>query len=95
MGGKKPGQFVFTSYVSVMMLGADMVSSLQEAGISGWSTFPVELFGNRGEPFGTYHGLVVHGRCGALDKSRSVHTTQQLPGGVLPIWRYCQVLWIE
>ena len=68
-------------------LGTEMVSSLQEAGISGWSTYPVELFGKQGEPLGTYHGLIVHGRCGAVDKSRSVRTTKEFPGGVFPIWR--------
>ena len=87
MGGKKPGQFIFTRYVSVMMLGTDLLSSLQEAGISGWSTYPVELFGKQGEPLGTYHGLIVHGRCGAMDDSRSVQTTKEFPGGVFPIWR--------
>ncbi len=64
-----------------------MVASLQEAGISGWSTYPVELFGKQGEPLGTYHGLIVHGRCGAIDDSRSERTTKEFPAAVLPIWR--------
>ena len=67
--GSTPRDFVSTSLVSPRLISDRVVSVLRD--FSGWSTFPVEVYGKKGERIPGYHGLVVTGRCGPIDDSRS------------------------
>lgn len=50
--------------------------------ITGWTTYPVEVYGRRGEPLPGYHGFTVTGGECRRDRSRSqVITKQTVPGG--------------
>ena len=69
MGSAKPGEIVWTTSAFTVLLSPALVDALRQAGVSGWSTYPVELSGKDGATFGTYRGLVVHGRCGPIDRS--------------------------
>lgn len=46
-------------------------SALEEAGATGWSTYPIDLHGKNDEVIEGYRGLVVTGRCGPLQLDRS------------------------
>ena len=67
--GSTAYDFVSTSLVSLRLISDRVVSVLRD--FSGWSTFPVEIYGKKGERIPGYHGLVVTGRCGPIDDSRS------------------------
>jgi hypothetical protein len=42
---------------------------LNDAGFSGWTTFPVHVVLNDGSEVRGYHGLAITGRCGQIDDS--------------------------
>lgn len=56
---------------------------LSEHEISGWTTYPVELFDRQGAPIPGYHGFAVTGPVCALDRSRSeiIDKPPPVPGG--------------
>ena len=47
------------------------IDALESNGITGWSTYPVRLFGKADQELPGYYGLAVTGRSGPADKSRS------------------------
>lgn len=55
--------------------------------LSGWRTYPIDLFGKDGLRIPGHQGLAVHGRCGPIDDNRSVKFHEIYPGGVFPAWR--------
>jgi hypothetical protein len=40
-------------------------------GFSGWQTYPVEIYTERGKAVQGYHGLAITGRCGPIDDELS------------------------
>lgn len=84
MGSAKPAEIVWTTSVFPVLLSPALVDALRRAGISGWASYPVELRGKKGVELGTYHGLVIRGRCGPIDKSRSSIAPSTSPTG--PGW---------
>jgi hypothetical protein len=69
MGSRTPGDVMWTSWGNVLLLSERVVQKLREADISGWSTLPAVVEGAEG-PL-PYRFLVVTGRCGPLDFTRS------------------------
>lgn len=67
--GSTPRDLVSTSLVSLRLISDRVISVLRE--FSGWGTYPVEVYGKKGERIPGYHGLAVTGRCGPIDDSRS------------------------
>jgi len=63
--------FTGTTAVLPNVVSQRLVDVLRENGVTGWSTFPIELYGKNGELIEGYHGLAVTGRCGALQLGRS------------------------
>jgi hypothetical protein len=57
------------------------VDVLRENGVTGWSTFPIELHGKSGELIEGYHGLAVTGRCGPLQLDRSLSMIRPAKSG--------------
>jgi hypothetical protein len=68
--GSTAHDFVGTSLTSTPLV-SDLVVSVFRS-FSGWTTYPVEVYGKKGELIPGYHGLAVTGRCGPIDDSRSV-----------------------
>jgi hypothetical protein len=85
MGMTRPGEVVWTRLIGPVLLGPILIESLEQAGTSGLATYPVELMGKNNEKLGTYFGLVVTGRCGAIDPTRCVQTTKDYPAGPFPV----------
>lgn len=80
MGRRVPRDFIWTT-LGVPVIVSDRVISILSAGeFLGWSTYPIDLVGPKGDPVSGYQGLVVRGRCGALQGERS--TEIQKPGPV-------------
>jgi hypothetical protein len=85
MGSNKPNEIVWTRVVGPVLLSATLVEVLRTNGFSGWDVYPVPLRGKAGESLPSYFGLIVHGRCGAIDPSRSVKAMKEYPAGSFPI----------
>ncbi|MBK9035208.1 MAG: hypothetical protein IPL61_28800 [Myxococcales bacterium] len=83
VGGERPDAIVATDCVVLLLLSSALVDALATHEITGWSTFPVELAGRRGEPMGAFYGLVVRGRCGAIDLKRSDPFRKPMPVGTM------------
>jgi hypothetical protein len=60
-----------TTWAALMLVSQRFVVALDEAEITGWMSYPVEVTGSRGEPLPGYHGFAVTGRCGRIDDDLS------------------------
>ena len=59
------------TYITNKFVSQAFVDALESNGITGWSTYPVRLFDKSNQELPGYYGLVVTGRSGPLDESRS------------------------
>ncbi len=69
--GKTPMDLVTATHVAIDLISDRTYRLLREEAFTGWETYPVEIYGKRGESIDGYRGLRVTGRCGKLDNSRS------------------------
>lgn len=60
--GRKLMDFIWTGCLAPL-ISMRVVSILEDAGLTGWSTYPVEVFGRKQEPIPGYLGFAVIGRC--------------------------------
>jgi len=82
MGGK-PRDLVGTGYGTMILLSSRVVGILREKEFTGWTTYPVEVYGKRGERIDGYHGFAVTGRCGPVhwNKARRERRPPPVPNG--------------
>ncbi len=81
MGGQAT-DFLWTGYPPLVCVSSRVVELLTEHEITGWDTYPVEVYGRKGEPLPGYHDFAVTGPECRRDRSRSeILTRQDVPGG--------------
>ncbi len=82
MGGQAT-DFLWSGLIHVVCVSSRVVDLLREHGITGWDTYPVEVYGRKGEPLPGYHGFAVTGPECRRDRSRSpiVDKPPPVPGG--------------
>jgi hypothetical protein len=85
MGDQTPGDVVWTTWGSILLLSDRVVGMLRVAGLSGWTTLPARIEGAADSRL--YAFLVVRGRCGPLDWARSSRVSGAFPGGRFPLLR--------
>jgi hypothetical protein len=88
--GKKWLDCVGTQRANVKFVSESVVATLRAVGASGWGTYPVRLESEEGTEVTGYSGLIVSGRCGAIDNTRSVQVDKAVvgnPRGHAPVWR--------
>lgn len=86
-GGRHPGDFIWTDAVVIRLASRRVLALLRESQITGWSVFPVEVFGRDGELISEFDGFSVTGRCGLIDPAQSTPILKKMPGGVFPYSR--------
>lgn len=81
--GRKPHDLIGTSYGRPLLVSERFLDVLREHGFTGWTTFPIRVFLDRGSELEGYHGFAVTGRCGPIDDSLSeeVILPPPAPGG--------------
>jgi hypothetical protein len=84
LGGKKPRDVIVSTAVHFTILSERVVQMLKERGFTGWSTYPIDVYGKDGAYVARYHGLAVFGRCGPLDPTRTTRVLVEYPTGWLP-----------
>lgn len=78
LGRGTPRQVVWTN-AGIPIMADGLVTILRERKLTGWGTYPVEVYGRKGERIPGYVGLVCLGRCGPRDMRRSVDKLVQYP----------------
>ena len=69
--GGKPRDVIGTEFAVLELFSDRVIDILRNEGFTGWTTYPVEVYGKKGERIEGYHGFAVTGRCGPIDNSRS------------------------
>jgi hypothetical protein len=87
MGRSKPAEIIWTGMAAPLLVSNRVISILRDEGFTGWSFYRVALTGRSGEPVEGYSGLVVEGRCGAVDDHQSTKIDRIMPGGAFHWWR--------
>lgn len=62
---------IWSSWPGVMWLHNSVIEHMVGEDVRGVSSYPASLIGKSGDLIQGYHGLVVFGRCGAIDFHRS------------------------
>ncbi len=84
MGGAIPSDFIWTTSAHPVIAHRRILDLLRENGITGWSTYPVIVTDKAGHFHPDYEGLMINGRCGPVDLSRSVVVLSKYPAGWFP-----------
>jgi hypothetical protein len=81
---------VGTQYAALRLVSHRVCDAFREARLSGWDTLAVELRDRTGETIDGYLLLVIVGRCGPLDNTRSVRINKIMTRnrkGYAPVWK--------
>lgn len=70
MGGK-PMDFLWSGRTPIACVSKRVVDLMSEYQLTGWATYPVEVYDRKGSPLPDYYGFAVTGRVGERDRSRS------------------------
>lgn len=87
MGGSSPSDFVWTTNFAPLIVSVRILDVLKEMQATGWDSYDVQLVGRDDREISGYGGLVVRGRCGPIQRERSVAIPKEFPGGVFPVYR--------
>jgi len=87
MSGRRLEDIIWTGNGIPVILSERIVNLLQENGFTGWTTYPITLYAKAGVVLPGYCGLVITGRCGTADWSRSQRVLKEYPAGFFPVWR--------
>jgi len=80
--GRQVMDILWTGDVWMFCVSSRVIELLQKNNITGWATYPVEVYDRKGQPLPGYHGFAVTGRGCRRDRSRSqIITKQVVPGG--------------
>src|SRR5262245_41585263 len=69
MERSRPSDLIFTTWADPVIISDRVIGILKASDLSGWQTYPLDLFGKDGARISGYQGLAVHGRCGPIDNS--------------------------
>lgn len=69
--GTQPTDVLWSNSVHPMFISARLMALLVEHQITGWATYPVELFDRKGQHLPGYHGFAITGAMCERDRSRS------------------------
>ncbi|MBE7528774.1 MAG: hypothetical protein HS099_03450 [Ardenticatenaceae bacterium] len=70
MGGQ-PMDFLWSAMIPIACISERVVELLSAHQLTGWSTYPAEVYDRKGNLLPDYHGFSITGRVGKRDRSRS------------------------
>lgn len=81
--GGEATDILWSQSIHLVCVSERVVVLLEENKITGWSTYPIEIFGQDGDLLPGYFGLAVTGAVCELDRSRSelIDMPSPVPGG--------------
>lgn len=88
-GGREPSDFIWTDAAIIRLVRRRLLELLRESNISGWSTFPVQIYNQANSLIDGYQGFSVIGRCGRIDPRLSKSFQKTMPGGTFPYFKGC------
>lgn len=77
--GIRASDFLWTQLINPVCISERVVCILRNNEVSGWATYPVEVFDKEGNLLSEYHGLAVTGAVCEADFSRSTVVTKPPP----------------
>ena len=77
--GDEATDVLWTQLVGPVCVSGRVVRLLEENKISGWSTYPVEVYDQQGNPLPDYHGFAVTGVVCKADYGRSAVVSKPPP----------------
>ena len=72
--------FVGTTRAAITLLSTRVFDAFCAAGVTGWEAVPIVLTNGDGEQLSNFRLLVVTGRSGPIDNSRSIAIARVVPG---------------
>ena len=85
--GGRATDVLWSQMVLLFCVSGRLVRLLEENEITGWSTFPVQVYDRKGALLPDYHGCAVTGGICDQDFDRSVPFDKEMPGGYYTHYR--------
>ena len=81
--GTRLYDYVGTTWAVLALVSERFIAVLEANGFTGWATYPIEIYDERGHAVPGYHGLAVTGRAGPIDNDLSpvMIVPAPVPGG--------------
>jgi hypothetical protein len=80
--GRQITDFLWSDLVNIVCISMKVVKIFQDNNVTGWASYPVEVFDRKSELLPNYYGFSVIGKECRRDRSRSqIITKQAVPGG--------------
>src|ERR1043166_1022728 len=86
-GGRQLGDFIWTDAAVIRLVSHRVLRVFRDSHITGWSTFPVEVYDRDTVRIEGFEGFSVTGRCGRIDPALSTPVQKQMPGGIFPYFK--------
>jgi hypothetical protein len=86
MGGQAT-DFLWSGLVALVCISQRVVDLLRDNALTGWATYPVEVYGRQGEHLPGYYGFAVTSYAGEQDLSRSQIVTRSLYGKPVEMYK--------
>lgn len=77
--GGQATDFLWSAMVALFCVSGRVLELLDKNGVTGWATYPVEVFGRKGESLPDYYGFSITGGECKRDRSRSKIITKPAP----------------
>jgi hypothetical protein len=77
--GGQATDFLWSTFPPLVCISIRIANLFRTHDVTGWTTYPVEVFGRKGEALSGYLGFAVKGQGGSRDRSRSQIITKPAP----------------
>ena len=92
--GKKLRDLLDTGFPSLYLISDKMKTILEENHLTGWKSYPIQLYDKKGNELFGYHGFSITGRCDPIDYEKSsIIEKQFVTNG--PICKYYKGIFID
>jgi hypothetical protein len=81
-GGREPGDFIWTDALT-FLVSERVLSLFRQRRVSGWSTYPVQVYDRERQLIPGFSGFAITGRCGKIDPALSTPIQKQMPARIV------------
>jgi hypothetical protein len=84
MGASEPGDVIWTTSAYPLIVHIRVLDLLASRGFTGWSSHALDVWTKSGKRLSDYAALIISGRCGRAELTRSNIVLSEYPGGWHP-----------
>jgi hypothetical protein len=93
--GKKMVDILDTGWPSLFLISDRMKAILEENELTGWKTFPIQVYDKKGAEIPSYYGFSITGHCAPIDYRKSEIIEKQWITPTGPMCKFYKGIFID